>query len=203
MTFGGDGGYSAVDPTNANYLYGELQWGAVHRTTDGGEPGFPFPEFIAGNVGACPKADQFEVADVCNQTINFIPPMLMDPSNPERLLLGGQSLWRTNDARTVNTMTTGPTWSCIKSPAGSFNHISAIAIDDGNPDLVYVGHNNGQIYRSIDATVASPSWTQVNLPSMPARVVMDSPSTPRTRTSSTRCSAGSARTTCGDSRTGT
>ena len=34
--FGGDGGASAVDPSNNNNLYGEYTYGAVHRSTDGG-----------------------------------------------------------------------------------------------------------------------------------------------------------------------
>ncbi len=33
---GGDGGFSAADQTDANYLYGEFQWLGVHRSSNGG-----------------------------------------------------------------------------------------------------------------------------------------------------------------------
>ena len=35
--FGGDGGYVAIDPANANTLYVETQWAAVRKSVDGGE----------------------------------------------------------------------------------------------------------------------------------------------------------------------
>ena len=34
--FGGDGGASAVDPSNDDNLYGEYTYAAIHRSTDGG-----------------------------------------------------------------------------------------------------------------------------------------------------------------------
>ena len=52
--------------------------------------------------------------------------------------------------------------------------ISAIAVAPGNSDLCWVGHNNGDIYKTMDCTAASPTWTQVdnNSPGLPDRMVM-------------------------------
>jgi hypothetical protein len=175
MTFGGDGGFNGVDTTNSNYLYGEYVYGAAFRSSDGGVNG----DYISGLTGfnsngtfQCAKAAQYEIADMCNQTANFIAPLVLDPNNPQRVLVGGVQLWRTNDARTANTSTTGPTWTSIKPATGTSSPISAIDIHNGNSNLVYVGHNNGLIYKTTNATAATPTWTRVDLDAMPSRMVL-------------------------------
>ena len=180
MTEGGDGGFTASDPTNSNYHFGEYIYGSVFRSADGGSSA----DDISGLTGfnrdgtfVCSKAAQFEIADMCSQTANFIAPFVMDPINPQRLLVGGVSLWRANDVRAAITSTTGPTWTAIKLPCvcgsgGTSPPISAIAVDDHDSNLVYVGHNNGIIYKSTNATASSPTWTRVDLDAMPARRVL-------------------------------
>ena len=166
--FSGDGGMVSIDQTNSNFLYGEYVYGRAHRSSNGGTNA----EFIFGvnNVGAC-KAAPFSITDACNATANFIAPLLLDPGQPNRLLVGGLSLWRTDDARTANTNTTGPTWAAIKASNGSF--ISAIAIAAGNSDVVWVGHSNGDVYFTTNGTQASPTWNKVdtNPTALPNRAV--------------------------------
>ena len=177
--FGGDGGYSAADPFDPNYLYGEVQYGWLHRNTAGGSgTGLYIFGLMNGNV--CKPAPRC-VTDAFNRTINFIPPFILDPNNNNRLLLGGNSLWRTDDVKTptdyVNT-TTGPSWSAIKAATGSY--INTIAIAKNNSDIVWVGHNNGNVYMTTNGTSPSPTWTQVDnnataLPNRAAtRIVIDS-----------------------------
>ena len=40
----------------------------------------------------------------------FIAPFVLDHDRPSRILAGGLSLWRTDDATTGNTPTRGPNW---------------------------------------------------------------------------------------------
>src|SRR5262249_3574891 len=80
----------------------------------------------------------------------------LDPHDSNRILAGGQSLWRTDDARTPNTPTSGPRWSRIKSPSNGL--ISAIAIAPTNSDSVWVGYDDGEIWQSLNATASSPTW---------------------------------------------
>jgi len=49
--------------------------------------------------------------------------------------------------------------------------ISAIAIAQGNSDIVWVGQNNGQIWRTTNGTSARPNWKRMDSPSMPRRWV--------------------------------
>ena len=171
-TFGGDGGFSAVDPTNSSYLYGEYVYGEAFRSSDGGLNGDYIDGRYWNGLAYVWKAPPFQITDALNRTASFIAPLVLDPSNAQRLLVGGVQLWRTNDVRTANTSTTGPTWASIKPPTSSSSPISAIDIDDHDSNLVYVGHSNGLIYRSTNATAASPTWTRADLDGMPARRVL-------------------------------
>jgi hypothetical protein len=52
---------------------------------------------------------------------------------------------------------------------GGGNWISAAAIQPGNSNSVWVGHNNGEVYVSTDALAAMPMWSAVA--GLPARLV--------------------------------
>ncbi len=140
MVFGGDGGQVQVDPTNTNYVYGEYVWCQVHRSTNGGASA----NYIYGNINERTAA-----------TSNFVAPIVLDPNQATRLYAGASSLWRTNNCRASSV-----SWSAIKPPVGS--KISAIGVATGNAAIVYVGHNDGRVYRTHDATAATPTWTAVD-----------------------------------------
>jgi photosystem II stability/assembly factor-like uncharacterized protein len=162
---GGDGGFCAADPTDPDVFYGEYVYIGIHRSTDGGGSA----EYINGSFwnGANWdwKPEPFRIPDSASEEANFIAPFVIDPSEPNRILTGGLSLWRTNDAKAANTNTTGPRWERVKPPIGiaTFEHsISAIAVASSDSARVWVGHNNGSVYRSANATAPSPAWTRVD-----------------------------------------
>ena len=148
---GGDGGWSASDPTDPNYFYGEFQWLQLHRSSNGGNSSISIYNGITDAVA--------------NGPTNFIAPFILDPNNPNTLLAGGASLWRTTNAKGAVPLG----WTTIKSAIGS--NISAIAVAKGNSDIIWVGHNNGTIFMTTNGTSASPTWTQVdnNSPGVPNR----------------------------------
>ncbi|HNA89714.1 MAG TPA: hypothetical protein PK989_10425, partial [Anaerolineales bacterium] len=170
--YGGDGGWSAADPTDPNYLYGEYVTAQVHRNDTGGAG---YSEDIWGQYwdgfSYQYKPAPYILTDAQTGAANFIAPFILDPNNANRLLVGADSLWRTNDVKTPNTNSSGPSWAAIKPPAASY--ISAIAVAQGNSDIVWVGHNNGDVYMTTNGTAASPTWTKVddNAPGLPNRYV--------------------------------
>ena len=172
--FGGDGGFSAADPSNPNYFYGEYVFLNIHRSSNRGiSSDYIIGQYWNGSSWAWKNAP-YRIDDAMNSSANFIAPFILDPNNPNRLLAGGLSLWRTNDVKTANTVSTGPSWAAIKGPIGAAtydNYISAIAVAKGNSDVIWVGHNNGSIYKTVNGTSASPTWTQVdaNSPGLPNR----------------------------------
>jgi photosystem II stability/assembly factor-like uncharacterized protein len=150
-TQGADGGYCAADLTDGNYFYGESQILGVFRSN---------------NAGASATYIVSGLLDNQSGQTNFIAPLVIDPNEPNRLLAGGWSLWRTNDARA------SATWNAIKNPSAN-SPISAIAINPNNSDFVVVGHNNGDIYLNLNTTNANPipNWTKIDTAGLPARMV--------------------------------
>ncbi|MBI5301005.1 MAG: hypothetical protein HY868_02630 [Chloroflexi bacterium] len=161
---GGDGGKSAADPTNPNYLYNEYIYGQVHRSDTGGvgDSDSIWGTYWDGSAWTC-RAAPYRIDDACNRVGSFIAPILLDPNNANRLFVGDLSLWVSNDVRTpyvYNSLTGGPQWTAIKSSIGS--GINAIAIAPSNSNVIWVGHKNSQIYMTTNGTSTTPTWTRVD-----------------------------------------
>lgn len=144
--FGGDGGFCASDPTDSNYHYGEYVNLQIHRSTNGGVSSSSIYGPISGG--------------------NFIAPFVLDPNNANTMIAGGDSLWRS-----TNVKAGVPSWTVIKAATGT--PISAIAVAPGNSALMYIGDNNGNVYKTTNGTAVSPTWTQIdnNPTALPNRYV--------------------------------
>ena len=198
--FGGDGGASAVDPSNTNYLYGEYAYGCVHRSTDGGASA----DWINGLSGTAsgrasrpPTRSRIPAADSQRELHRAVHPR---SERLEPLLVGGASLWRTNDATTPNTATTGPTWASIKAPLGAGNYISAIAVapGDANVDLGRAQQRTA-LFKTINGTAAAPTWSGGARARCPPAASPACASIRPTPTPSTSAYGGFSRPTCGRS----
>lgn len=168
-TFGGDGGYCDFDPTDTNYWYGEIYYAQMFRSTNGGSSA----SYVYSGI-----ADAGSSA-----TCNFIPYFMLDPNNPNTLLMGARSLWRSTNIKAAT-----PTWTAIKStiqprPAPQTGgireshmngnppwNISTLAVAKGNGNIIWVGHNNGEVWKTTNGLAAAPTWNRVDS-GMPARWV--------------------------------
>src|SRR5205814_4357974 len=71
----------------------------------------------------------------------------------------------------VKSTSPNPTWATMKPPTvAAQNYISAVVVAPGNSNIAWVGHNNGEVYCTANATAGSPTWTQVS--GIPGRKVM-------------------------------
>jgi photosystem II stability/assembly factor-like uncharacterized protein len=132
--FGGDGGYVAIDHTDPDHFFVEIQgFPEIQVTTDGG---LTFTEATSG---------------ITDTDGLFITPFAMDPSDPNVLWTGGSRPWRTTNG-TALWEVAGPDFA---GPA----QISAIAIAPSDPNVVYLGFNNGYVARTTDGLAPSPTWT--------------------------------------------
>lgn len=161
---GGDGGFCAVDqspPADRPFFYGEFTELQIWRSTDGAatkqyifndpQNGIPTDCFNGYSFAPC---------------ANFIAPFVLDPNDRNRILAGGRSLWRSNDVRNEASL---PSWVDIKSPippnctsTNTCSNVNAIAVAEGSPDLIWVGHNNGFVYYTTNGTATNPTWNQRN-----------------------------------------
>lgn len=164
--FGGDGGWCASDPADPDVFYGEYVFLNIHRNTDGGtSDDTQGDRYISGQfwnpaIGEWDwKPVPFRITDAMNANALFIAPFILDPNNTNRILGGGLSLWRTNDAKTPNTMTSGPSWKAVKPSIGS--KISALAVTKGDSDRIWVGHVNGAVFRTTNGAAATPTWQRM------------------------------------------
>jgi len=136
--FGGDGGFTAIDHTNPQNIYGEyvdLYVFAYHNGTS---------NYIYNGIGDS------------GGNANFIAPLILDPNNANTLLAGGASLWRTTNA---SAPAFNPTWTSIRSPGSDL--ISTIAVAQGHSNVIWVGQNNGGLSHTSNGTAASPTWSDL------------------------------------------
>lgn len=127
--FGGDGGYVAVDPTNPNNVFVEAIGLSIRKSTDGGKT------FSSVRLGIGEDGSSFQ----------FITPYTMDPSDPQRLWIGGNMLWRTTNG--------AANWQQA-SFFFSTPQVTAIAVAPTNSNIVIAGSRFGGIFRTAQALTA-------------------------------------------------
>ena len=164
--FGGDGGFCAADQSDPSYFYGEYVYLQIHRSSNGGLSSSYITTGL-GDAGVPDSGDpdgQGPDGDP-DASANFISPFILDLNNFNTMLAGGSNLWRS-----VNVKAPAPTWTNIK-PGANGSFISAIAVAPGNSDIIWVGHNNGDVYATSNGTAISPAWTRMDLgtPNLPNR----------------------------------
>lgn len=127
---GGDGGYVAIDQSNANTLYATYAGDIFFRkSTDGG-----------GSFGD----STFGISDVGSY---FLAPLAMDPSDSQRLWTGGYYLWRTNNGAAI--------WGRGSSLTPGTESVSAIAIAPTDSNRMLVGMGDGLVIRNSNALTSS------------------------------------------------
>lgn len=134
---GGDGGYSAVDPTNTNILYSAFTGVSVQKSVNGGTTFNPATSGI-------------------NDTGLFITPYAMDPSNPQRLFLGARLfVWRTNNGAN--------SWQQASAITPGSGSVSAIAVSPTNANFALAGMSDGFLIRTDQALTsgANTTWPSV------------------------------------------
>jgi photosystem II stability/assembly factor-like uncharacterized protein len=146
---GGDGGFTAINYDNPTIQFGETQWTTTSMSSGPrrSDAGGPFARKVNGIV--------------TTETALFIPPMVMDPNNPQVLYFGTNRLYRTTDA--------AESWRPISAALTPSGAISAIAPAAPDPATVYVGTSTGLLHVTRDT---GATWTQRNT-GLPQRSITD------------------------------
>ncbi len=170
---GGDGLQVEVDPTDGNKVYAETQYGAIQRSTDGGD------NFTSATTGIS-SADR----------TNWNTPIALDPVVPTTLYTGTYRVYRSTDAAVSWSAISGdltngpglqddasqdPRW--LDREGGGRNHlenlvsgtITVVSVSPLDNDILWAGTDDGKVWRSSDF---GANWTDVT-PVGPAYWVTD------------------------------
>jgi PASTA domain/Divergent InlB B-repeat domain len=159
-----DGGAVAWRPSAPNTIVSACFTDLITRTTNGGAS---FDE--DGWFDLKSKEDPGEF-------FNFHPPLVMDPSDGQRLYFASTRVWRTTDGAS--------TWNPI-SPHFGLNAayaVQALGVTTSQ-DVLYAGTNNGLLERTTNATSGTPTWTPTQANGLPNRTfteIQTKPSDPGT-----------------------
>lgn len=185
---GGDGMECAINPVNSDVMYGELYYGAIRRSTNGGEnwEGIrpdgaegawvtPFeidqnnPEHIyMGFDDIYKSTDQGDSWVEISTNLsdgNNLRYLKLAPSNSDYIYAGTRnSMWRTTDG--------GESWSFVSTPNGGVNMITIHEDEPNTLWLAMASYNEGEkIYKSIDG---GDEWTNESgtLPNIPTNCII-------------------------------
>ncbi|MDX9758789.1 MAG: T9SS type A sorting domain-containing protein [Bacteroidota bacterium] len=122
---GGDGAYCILDYSDTLVMYAEYQNGSHLRSTDGGKR---WSGLNTGLYGSGP----------------WVTPMAIHPTEPN-------VLFTVTTKQLYKTTNRGDLWVPFHGNMDSARTISFIAISPINPDIMFVGYNNGKIWMTPDA----------------------------------------------------
>ena len=105
---GGDGMECIIDYTNSNIMYGEVYYGAIRKSTNGGNS---FSSIAPSNNGS------------------WETPYILDKNNPEIIYAGYDELYKTTDG--------GSNWNTITNGETNGGKINEIDVSKSNPDVIY------------------------------------------------------------------
>jgi hypothetical protein len=166
MVHGGDGGTVGVEPDAAVKAYYTQ---------------FPLMDFarVSANRQTVTRAvigptelyadpdNDPTTAAVPNDRWRFVNPFIVDPNAtaagvPRRLWTGGDGIW--------TSVNQGSNWTRVVADIdGTPNSglVTALAVKPGNSNVVYVGMDDGRVWRSANATNPAPTFTQVDSTNLP------------------------------------
>ncbi len=136
--YGGDGLQNLIDPTNQQKVYACSQNGNCGRSTNGGTSMSAF-----GSTTSSRRA--------------WLTPVVFDPSNPAIMYYGGTQLNRSTNSAQSFTSISGDL-SRGNSGSTSYNTISTIAVAKTSASTIYVGTDDGRMWRT---TNTGTSWTEI------------------------------------------
>ena len=136
---GGDGFYSLVDYTNSNIIYAEYQWGALHKSTNGGNGMNPIYDYWSSD------------------RVNWSAPVVMHPQVPQTLYFGTYRVWKSTNG--------GNSWSAVSGDltngddGSTFHTLSTLAISTLEPNIVLAGSDDGRVHIS---TNGGSIWNDIS-----------------------------------------
>jgi hypothetical protein len=141
----GDGAFAAISHTGDTHQWYETRWWA-------------FPSFRSDTSGTAGSWAQKQTGITVNNAW-FYPPFAMDPGDSSVLYSGYDKLYRSSDH--------GDSWTAIAGVLAAGNNITAIGIAPTNTGIIYVGLQNGHVFKIVGS---GTTWTATDVSAAPLPV---------------------------------
>ncbi len=132
---GGDGGYSGWDQQNSNYVYGSYVRGAMYGSNNGG--------FTVSQI-TLPDTDG----------ARFIQPFVLDNNNGNRMLVGTDNVFYSNNIRQLDNAT-------FTDVSGAIGSVTAVNFNAVLSSQVFAGTSAGNVFK-IDALGTSNNLSDIS-----------------------------------------
>ncbi len=141
---GGDGMECAIDANNPNYVYGEVYYGDLYRSTDGGANSQGITNSISGEQG------------------DWVTPYEIHRSNTNVMFLGYKNLWKTSNLKANSAFQVN--WRTITPSAGigPEDNIRVIEQSAVNHDVLYFATGRQHLTRSDNVNATNPNWVPLS-----------------------------------------
>ena len=140
---GGDGMVVKVNPWDNNFIYAESQYGFLYKSINGG---ITFNFILNFNINA--------------ERRNWKTPYVLDPNDSQRLFYGSQRLFRsTNEG--LSWVAISPDLTGNPPPQTNsffYGTITSIELAAADGEMVFVGTDNGMVWKTTNGGALSPSW---------------------------------------------
>lgn len=131
---GADGMEVGVDQNNPDVMYGSVQNGSFYKTTNGGNSYSSITTPASGGG-------------------NWVTPFELDPTTSTTLYVGYSDLHKSIDQ--------GANWTNLTNNVTIGGNLDEVTIAPSNSDYIYIARGQS-LWRSKNATSASPSWVSVS-----------------------------------------
>lgn len=149
---GGDGMDCAINPNNANVLYGSLYYGDIRRSTNGGSSWTNISNAIPEESG---------------EDAAWVTPYVLDPSSPSTIVVGYENVYRSTNQ--------GNSWTKIGDNLTT-NALLYAEVAPSNSNYIYVGRGS-QMWKTTDG---GSHWTSPGGPGNNTAMVKAAPNAPET-----------------------
>ena len=146
----GDGGFAVIDPSFPAIAYSACESIQIEKTS-----------LLTGSAGWTPADYGIDQTD----NAQFIPPLAMDPSNPQTLYFGTYRVWQSQDS--------AGRWSAVSPDltGGNRGTLKAIAVAPSDSNTIYIGTSNSKVQVTTDAGDGTAAvWTDLSA-GLPPRTV--------------------------------
>lgn len=153
---GGDGGYNAINPNNANEWFASYNNVQITRCPNG--PSCTDSQFLT----------VVKSSTVGGDSSAFYMPYMLDPQDSTKLIVGTCRVWRMstsglNAVALSQNFATGATGACASDSATFISALAAGgAVTSSGSQVIYAGTDNGKVFANKSALSSTTTWTEVS-----------------------------------------